>query len=96
MAESNNTPNSAAPELQDKATRAPGILPKNAQTWVIVSISAIMVLVIAFSSSGTPSPKAKPTASSSPSPNPPNQRQIDQYKAMVDEEARKLRLVPLV
>jgi type IV secretion system protein VirB10 len=89
MAESNITPNSA-PELQDKAARAPGILPKNAQTWVIVSISAIMVLVIAFSSSGSPSPKAKTTVTSGAAATPPNQKQIEQYKAMVDEEARKL------
>ena len=89
MPENTSTHNSI-PEVQDKAPRAPGILPKNAQTWVIVAVSTIMVLVIAFSSSGTPGPHPKTVATSAPAANPPNQRQIEQYKAMVDEEARKL------
>src|SRR5947209_6639579 len=65
-------------------------MPKNAQTWAIVGISAVMIIVIAFSSSGTP--KAKPIAIAGEQQNatPPNQRQVEQYRAMVDDEARKL------
>jgi type IV secretion system protein TrbI len=80
------------PEVQNKAPKAPGVLPKNAQTWVIVIIAAIMILVIAFSNSGTPKPKPKSVSGQQQTASPPNQRQIDQYRAMVDEEARKLAL----
>ena len=80
----------AVPELHNRAPKAPGIMPKNAQTWAIVGISAVMILVIAFSSSGTPKAKPKLIAGEQQHATPPNQRQIEQYRAMVDEEARKL------
>ncbi len=83
-------PMSSAPEIQNRAPKAPGIIPKNAQTWIIVAIASIMILVIAFSSSGAPKVKTQAVATSGQSAAPPNQHQIDQYKAMVDEEARKL------
>jgi type IV secretion system protein VirB10 len=80
----------AVPEVQNRALKAPGIMPKNAQTWAIVGISAVMITVIAFSSSGTPKVKPRSVTAEQQSTSLPNQRQIDQYKAMVDEEARKL------
>lgn len=82
----------AVPEVQNKAPKAPGLMPKNAQTWVIVAIAAVMILVIAFSNSGAPRPKGKPVSAVQQTANPPSSRQIDQYRAMVDEEARKLAL----
>jgi type IV secretion system protein VirB10 len=82
----------SVPEVQNKALKAPGIMPKNAQMWAIVGISAVMNIVIAFSSSGTPKPASKPVVADRQNVNPPNQRQVDQYKAMVDEEARRLAL----
>lgn len=93
MADQDNSfATNAVPEVQNKAPKAPGILPKNAQTWVIVIIAVVMILVIAFSNSGTPKPKPKSVSSQQQTASPPNQRQIDQYRAMVDEEARKLAL----
>ena len=91
MADQNtNIPSNNAPEIQDRTAKAPGIIPKNAQTWIVVAIASIMILVIAFSSSGAPQVKPQAISTSGPAPVPPNQRQIDQYRAMVDEEARKL------
>ena len=91
MADPNtNIPLNGAPVIQNRTPKAPGIIPKNAQTWIIVTIASIMILVIAFSSSGAPKVKPQAATSSGPTPAPPNQRQIDQYRAMVDEEARKL------
>lgn len=87
----NSFASQAVPEVQNRSPKAPGILPKNAQTWVMVAIAFVMVLVIAFSNSGTPKPKAGGSAPSQTG-NPPNQRRIDEYRAMVDEEARKLAL----
>ena len=91
MSETDNSiPQSAIPEIRNNVPKAPGILPKNAQTWVIVIIAAIMILVIALSNSGAPRPKSKPVTAPAQNANPPNQKQIDQYRAMVDEEALKL------
>jgi type IV secretion system protein TrbI len=86
----NSFAGTAVPEIQNKAQKAPGILPRNAQTWVIVIIAAVMIVVIAFSNSANPTPKPKSVSAPQQSASPPNQRQIDQYRAMVDEEARKL------
>lgn len=83
---------SPVPEVHNKSPKAPGIMPKNAQTWVIVAIAAVMILVIAFSNSGAPKPKAKPVNAAQQNASLPNPRQIDQYRTMVDEEARKLAL----
>ncbi len=88
----NSFASQAVPEVQNRAPKAPGILPKNAQTWVMVSIALVMVLVIAFSNSGTPRPKPGASGTQQLTGNPPNQRRIDEYRAMVDEEARKLAL----
>ena len=82
----------AAPELRNKAPKAPGIMPKNAQTWTVVAIAAVMILVIAFSSAGVPRPRPKSITPERQNASPPNQHQVDQYRAMVDEEARKLAL----
>ena len=42
MSETDNSiPQSAIPEIRNNVPKAPGILPKNAQTWVIVIIAAI-------------------------------------------------------
>jgi type IV secretion system protein VirB10 len=67
-------------------------MPKNAQTWTVVAIAAVMILVIAFSSAGVPRPRPKSVTPERQNASPPNQRQVDQYRAMVDEEARKLAL----
>ena len=88
----NSFASQSVPEVQNRAPKAPGILPKNAQTWVMVAIALVMVLVIAFSNSGTPRPKPGATGVQQQTGNPPNQRRIDEYRAMVDEEARKLAL----
>jgi type IV secretion system protein VirB10 len=82
----------SAPELRNNAPKAPGIMPKNAQTWTVVAIAAVMILVIAFSSAGVPRPRPKSIIAERQNASPPNQRQVDQYRAMVDEEARKLAL----
>src|SRR4051812_15683637 len=89
MQEPDNTFASAAvPEVQNKTTKPPGILPKNAQTWIVVGLAAVMFSVIAFSNAGTPKPRARETANRRE--NSPTQTRIDEYRAMVDEEARRL------
>ena len=84
----NSFASAAVPDVQNKTTKPPGILPKNAQTWIVVGLAAVMFSVIAFSNAGTPKPKARETASRRE--NSPTQTRIDEYRAMVDEEARRL------
>ena len=40
----NSFAGSPVPEIQNKVQKAPGILPKNAQTWVVVIIAAAMIV----------------------------------------------------
>src|SRR5688572_6842514 len=90
MAEPDNSfASSAVPEVQNKAPKPPGILPKNAQTWIILGIAVIMILVISFSNTGVPKPKARESVNRQTSTTP-TQNRIDEYRAMVDEEVRRL------
>src|SRR3954454_11905195 len=84
----NSFASAAVPEVQNKTTKPPGILPKNAQTWIVVGLAAVMFSVIAFSNAGAPKPRTRETASRRE--NSPTQTRIDEYRAMVDEEANRL------
>ena len=86
--DSENTPQ---PErsLRSQQDKPTGILPKNAQTWVIAGLATVMVAVIALSGN---SPKTKPTE---PAVRPagvidPNAARIADYRNRLDEETRKL------
>jgi hypothetical protein len=35
-----------APNVQDKRKAAPGVLPKNAQTWVVMGLTAVIMLTL--------------------------------------------------
>jgi type IV secretion system protein TrbI len=77
------------PVLRNLVGKPTGVLPRNAQTMMIVAISAVMIAAIAFSGTST-----KPTAKPSPPPTSgvtdPNQARIAEYRSRLDEEARKL------
>ena len=90
MAEPDNSfASSAVPEVQNKTSKPPGILPKNAQTWIVLGVAVLMILVISFSNAGAPKPKARDAANRQTSTTA-TQNRIDEYRAMVDEEARRL------
>ena len=57
-----NTDAYGAPKVTDKRTPPPGILPKNAQAWVISGLAAVMVAAIWLS--GAKTPKKKPRSPS--------------------------------
>lgn len=77
------------PVLRNLVGKPTGVLPRNAQTMMIVAISTVMIAAIAFSGAGT-----KTTAKPSPPPTSgvtdPNQARIAEYRSRLDEEARKL------
>src|SRR5712691_2224644 len=76
--------------VPDKGVRPPGILPRNAQAWVIGGISLLMVIVIAFS--GRKEPKEPSTVSKvqASATLDPNEARIQEYRARIEEQARKL------
>ena len=45
----NTDPSYTPPSVQNHSPQPPGILPRNAQAWVLGGIALVMVLVIAFS-----------------------------------------------
>jgi type IV secretion system protein VirB10 len=73
MSQANENQN-AAPNVQDKRKPAPGVLPKNAQTWVVIGLTAVIMLMLwvsgpaksAKSSQKTDAPKAETVLGLSP------------------------------
>ena len=45
MSQVNETQN-LAPNVQDKRKPAPGVLPKNAQTWVVMGLTAVIMIML--------------------------------------------------
>jgi type IV secretion system protein VirB10 len=65
-------------------------VPKNAQTYVVLGIAAIMVGAIVFSGAGSP---PKPSAAAAPKSQAvidPSLARIQEYRDRIDEQARKL------
>src|ERR1041385_5406758 len=77
------------PQLQDKRTQPPGVLPKNAQAWVISALAAVMVLAIVLSGGKTPKEQARPTQERSVVIDP-NALRIQDYKKQIEEKTQKL------
>ena len=84
-------PNSfAAPQVQDKRTKPPGVLPKNIQAWIICGLALLMVIVFALSGKNPPKGKGV-SATPQESVTDPNAERIQEYQARIDEQTRKLR-----
>src|SRR5258708_3201829 len=73
MSQPNENQN-AAPNVQDKRKPAPGVLPKNAQTWVVIGLTTVIMLMLWVSgpskgakrSQKTEAPKTETVAELSP------------------------------
>ena len=77
------------PVLRNSVGKPTGVLPRNAQTMMIVAISAVMIAAIAFSGTGTKT-TAKPAPLPATAVTDANQARIAEYRSRLDEEARKL------
>src|SRR5262245_41075581 len=84
-----NTDAYGSPQVTDKRTAPPGILPKNAQAWVIAGLAAVMVAAMWLPGAKTPQnhPSAPPVTNTVIDP---NAFRIQEYKKRLDEETRKL------
>jgi type IV secretory pathway VirB10-like protein len=80
----------AVPEVQDKRSKIPGLLPKNAQTRVLGGIALLMVVIICLA--GKNPPKERPSSTQAPPADPvnPNQARIQEYRAAIEEQTRRL------
>ncbi len=78
------------PEVQQRSTKPPGVLPRHAQAWVLGGIALVMVIVIAFS--GKTPPKAQNAALVTPAAAvvDPNAGRILEYRTRLQEQAQKL------
>jgi len=83
-----NNESQTPPTVQNKTSLPPGVIPRHAQTLVIGGLAASMVGVIAFSGSNVP--KEKPIKTQTISVTDPSQARIQEYRARIEEQARKL------
>lgn len=78
-------------EVRDRSLRPKGVLPKNAQTYVVLAITVVMVGAIAFSGGNAPKPEAGKAAAPKTAPViDPNLARIQEYRMRIEEQARKL------
>lgn len=79
------------PRIQNRTSRPPGILPKNAQNWLIAGISVVMIAVIALSG-GSSQKQQSPGASTTKQASviDPNAARIAEYRNRIEEQARRL------
>jgi len=74
--------------VRNQMMKPPGILPKNAQTWVIAGLAAVMVAAIALSGNGSKSKAPAPARQAAVID--PNASRIAEYRNRLEEETRKL------
>lgn len=86
----NADPPYTPPPVENHAPKPPGILPRNAQAWVLGGIALVMVLVIAFSGKNSPKERAAASGSTTSAVIDPNDARIQEYRTRIDEQARKL------
>ena len=75
--------------VRSDVVKPPGILPKNAQTWVIAGLATVMVAAIAISGKGSKN-KAPVDSPRQAGAIDPNASRIAEYRNRLDEETRKL------
>jgi type IV secretion system protein TrbI len=78
------------PEVQQRSTKPPGVLPRNAQAWVLGGIALLMVIVIAFSGKTPPKTQNAGLATPAAAVVDPNAGRIQEYRARIQEQAQKL------
>lgn len=89
MADSDRTPYTPPP-VQDRASKPPGILPRNMQARIIGGIALLMVLVIAYSGRNPPKERSASTPPGMSAVVDPNEARIQEYRARIEEQARRL------
>jgi type IV secretion system protein VirB10 len=77
------------PAVSDSASTPPGILPRGTSPLVIGGVALLMVLVIALTGRNAPKERT-PSATPGSAIVDPNEARIREYRARIDEQAKKL------
>src|SRR5438128_2095993 len=87
MVDSDRTPYTP-PQVEQRAPKPPGILPKNAQAFLIGGLALVMIGVVVFSGRNPPKERvpAPPPGLSSVDP---NDERIRDYRRRIEEQAQK-------
>src|SRR5436853_946068 len=80
---------SDSPQVRDRRTPPAGILPKNAQAWILTGIAVVMIAVIALSGKNAP-PRTTPPVTNAVVD--PSVARIQEYQKRIEEQTRKLAL----
>lgn len=78
------------PQVRDRRPKIAGLLPKNAQNLAIGAIALVMVVIILFSGRSAPKAKNPPKPELSEPILEPSPARIQDYRARIEEQARKL------
>jgi hypothetical protein len=77
--------------VHDKAPKPPGLLPKNVQSWLLISIALVMVIIMWLTGGKKPATAAK-VLSTVPSAQPPveiNETKIAELQSRIQELQRE-------
>lgn len=88
MADTGTTPET--PQVIDRRGKVPGLLPRNAQFWVLCGLAALMVVVILFSGKNAPSEQKALAPRPGANVTDANQARIQEYRLQIDEQAHRL------
>jgi type IV secretion system protein TrbI len=90
MPDVNPNPENGSRDASLRNQKPPGILPKNAQTWVIAGLSVVMIAAIAISGNSGSKPKSSPVQPRQATVIDPNATRINDYRNRLEEETRRL------
>ena len=81
---------SKLPQVQDKAPKPEGLLPKNVQSWLLVGLAFLMVAIMWLTGGKKPQP-ARPASSAAPAPAPleVNETKIAELQNRIEELQRQ-------
>jgi hypothetical protein len=89
VADQNPTAGSV-PEIQNKASKPPGVSPKNRQTLIMLAVGGLIAIVIAFSNSSAPPKTRTGSKGGSATASPTSPKSVRQYVQQLDEDAKSL------
>src|SRR5215469_15170750 len=79
------------PTIEDKAPKLPGLLPKNIQSWLLISLAVLMVLIM-WLTGGKKPPVAAKSEPSAPAVLPPlevNEAKIVELQKRIEDLQRE-------
>lgn len=78
-----------SPPVIDRVLKPKGILPRHAQTWVLLGLASVMIVIIAFTGQSTPQ-RSSGVIPAPPTAIDPNETRIREYRDRIEEQARRL------